>query len=106
MRLACAATFSSRSFFASHALLCETATPSATAQAKGETMRKGSIAVLISTRGGGFRRQFRCALGVAVAALALLAANASLAQQPDLGRAEQLVKEGKYQDAYDLLAPF
>jgi hypothetical protein len=28
------------------------------------------------------------------------------ANSPDLPRAEQLIREGKYQEAYDLLAPF
>jgi tetratricopeptide (TPR) repeat protein len=39
------------------------------------------------------------------AALTLTFANAALAQAPDLTRAETLVREGKYQEAYDLLAP-
>ena len=42
---------------------------------------------------------------IAVLALAFASAS-SLAEQLDLGRAETLVREGKYQDAYDLLAPF
>lgn len=48
---------------------------------------------------------FRSALAVAVTTVATLLAGAAFAQQPDLGRADQLVREGKYQEAYDLLAP-
>ena len=56
-------------------------------------------------RVGSLRARFRPGLWALAAAMALFVANAALAQQPDLGRAEQLVKDGKYQEAYDLLAP-
>jgi hypothetical protein len=41
-----------------------------------------------------------------VATLSFLVANAALGADPDLTRAEQLVREGKYPEAYDLLAAF
>ncbi len=40
------------------------------------------------------------------AAVALALANPAQAAEPDLARAEQLVAEKRYQEAYDLLAPF
>ncbi|MCX7890762.1 MAG: tetratricopeptide repeat protein [Burkholderiales bacterium] len=41
-----------------------------------------------------------------LAALAFAVAQAAAAAEPDLGRAERLVSEGRYREAYDLLAPF
>jgi len=41
-----------------------------------------------------------------VVMMTVLCAGAALAQEPDLSRAETLVREGKYQETYDLLAPF
>ncbi|MDM0000956.1 tetratricopeptide repeat protein [Variovorax sp. J22P240] len=38
--------------------------------------------------------------------MVVLTANAAFAADPDVPRAEQLVRDGKYQEAYDLLAPF
>ena len=63
---------------------------------------KQSLALRRERLGGSGRHGLRAL----VLALALLCANAALAQQPDLARAETLVREGKYQEAYDLLAPF
>ena len=40
------------------------------------------------------------------ATVALALANPAQAAEPDLARAEQLVAEKRYQEAYDLLAPF
>ncbi|MGB8147042.1 MAG: hypothetical protein WCF00_01560, partial [Azonexus sp.] len=40
------------------------------------------------------------------AMIALALANPAQAAEPDLARAEQLVAEKRYQEAYDLLAPF
>jgi tetratricopeptide (TPR) repeat protein len=37
--------------------------------------------------------------------LSIVFADMAFARQPDVSRAEQLVREGKYQEAYDLLAP-
>ncbi len=36
----------------------------------------------------------------------MLATGTAAADQPDLARAEQLLAERRYQEAYDLLAPF
>jgi tetratricopeptide (TPR) repeat protein len=55
---------------------------------------------------GDLGRQCRCVLGGSVAALMLAFASVALAQQPDLDHSAQLVKEGKYQEAYELLAPY
>ncbi|MFH0343873.1 MAG: tetratricopeptide repeat protein [Chromatiales bacterium] len=55
---------------------------------------------------GGLRRRGRAVLRALVFGVTLIVANAALAADPDLARAEQLVREGKYQEAYDLLAPF
>lgn len=50
-------------------------------------------------------RRWSC-VGALVVALALALAGVAAAAEPDLARAEQRVREGKYQEAYDLLAPF
>jgi len=57
-----------------------------------------------ANHGKGCRAALRRSAGVLGAALALMLAGGAAAQ-PDLGRAETLVREGKYQEAYDLLAP-
>jgi tetratricopeptide (TPR) repeat protein len=49
---------------------------------------------------------WRRALAAVIAVITASCAGIALAQQPDLARAEQLVGGGKYQEAYDLLAPF
>ena len=54
---------------------------------------------------GGLRRRGRAVLRTLVFGVTLIVANAALAADPDLARAEQLVLEGKYEEAYDLLAP-
>ena len=41
-----------------------------------------------------------------VVAMGLVFANSAFAADPDLARAEQLMRDGSYQEAYDLLAPF
>lgn len=41
-----------------------------------------------------------------VVAMSLVFANSAFATDPDLARAEQLLRDGSYQEAYDLLAPF
>jgi tetratricopeptide (TPR) repeat protein len=41
-----------------------------------------------------------------VVAMSLIFANSAFAADPDLARAEQLLRDGSYQEAYDLLAPF
>jgi tetratricopeptide (TPR) repeat protein len=51
------------------------------------------------------RSPWRAVTRSLVISMAMLAANA-YAADPDLPRAEQLVRDGKYQEAYDLLAPF
>ena len=51
------------------------------------------------------RRTWRCQPAIAVA-LILAIAHPALAADVDVVRAERLVQEGKYQEAYDLLAPF
>jgi len=62
---------------------------------------------MIATRPSvGIASLFRSICIAALVASTLLCAPPALAQQPDLGRAEMLVEEGKYQEAYDLLAPF
>jgi hypothetical protein len=38
--------------------------------------------------------------------MSLVFANSAFAADPDLARAEQLLRDGSYQEAYDLLAPF
>ncbi len=40
-----------------------------------------------------------------VVAMSLVLTNGALAADPDLARAEQFLREGRYQEAYDLLAP-
>jgi len=47
----------------------------------------------------------RLALALATV-FAMLATGTAVADQPDLARAEQLLAERRYQEAYDLLAPF
>jgi len=49
---------------------------------------------------------WRSAARAFAVSMAMLAAHAAFAADPDVPRAEQLVREGKYQEAYDLLAPF
>ena len=41
-----------------------------------------------------------------VVAMSLVFANSAFAADPDLARAEQLMRDGKFQEAYDLLLPF
>lgn len=53
-----------------------------------------------------FQPCWRAAAQILVLATIGLLANAASSATPDLSRAQQLVSEGKYQEAYDLLAPF
>lgn len=46
------------------------------------------------------------ALAAALTAVVLVLSNPAWAAEPDLARVEQLVAERRYQEAYDLLAPF
>jgi tetratricopeptide (TPR) repeat protein len=52
------------------------------------------------------KRRAARAARTALFALALAGAQGALAADPDLTRAEQLVRDDRYQEAYDLLAPF
>ena len=52
------------------------------------------------------RRRAASALQYLVVAMGMAATSSAFAGDPDLARAEQLVRDGKYQDAYELLMPF
>jgi tetratricopeptide (TPR) repeat protein len=68
---------------------------------------EGKKKTMISTRpSAGIAALLRSAGVAALVASTLLCAHSAFAQQPDLARAESLVRGAKYQDAYDLLAPY
>ncbi len=55
---------------------------------------------------GNVHPRWRPALRVLVISTVVSFASAAFAADPDVARARQLVVDGKYQEAYDLLAPF
>ena len=65
-------------------------------------VNEASIALDNGRRTRGAGRHARALL----LAVAMAFGQAALGEDPDIARAEQLVREGRYQEAYDLLAPF
>src|SRR5690349_24720420 len=49
---------------------------------------------------------WRAAVRTLLLTTCVLAANLAVAADPDAPRADQLIRDGKYQEAYELLAPF
>lgn len=59
-----------------------------------------------TVRRGFVRAPWRSAVQALAVSSAVLFADAAFAADPDIAGAQQLVREGKYQDAYGLLSPF